>query len=139
MSAVWRALSSRLFSAARSAGVHSGFGSAAHEGLVSSISCCSTSSSTWSSAAASAAASQQQRGMSGLVVEVRNDNFEGAAKRLKRLLKVEGVINQFKEHRYYIKPSERKRIMAKERDKRIRRRQFKASLRYILEQRERGY
>ncbi len=49
---------------------------------------------------------------SGLTVQVRNNDFFGALRRFKKRVSQDGILMEYKEKRYYQKPSE-KRAKAK--------------------------
>ena len=49
-----------------------------------------------------------------LQVVVENNNFEDAFRRFKSMVQKERVISDFKEHRFYEKPSEKKRRKSRE-------------------------
>ena len=55
---------------------------------------------------------RQPREKSGLYVEVRNNDVTRAWRKLKRLMQNEGVVQELRERRHYVKPSE-KRARAK--------------------------
>ena len=46
---------------------------------------------------------------SGLMVEVRNNDVNKAMRKLKKKVQAEGILQEFKDRQYYIKPSEIKR------------------------------
>jgi small subunit ribosomal protein S21 len=48
-------------------------------------------------------------GPQGLVVTVRNDDINGALRKFKKKVQDAGVIQEYKERREYVKPSEKKR------------------------------
>jgi len=50
--------------------------------------------------------------MKGLSVEVRNDDFNGAMRRFKKLVQEAGIIQELRERQAYVKPST-KRAKAK--------------------------
>ena len=45
----------------------------------------------------------------GLMVEVRNNDVNKAMRKLKKKVQAEGILQEFKDRQYYIKPSEIKR------------------------------
>jgi small subunit ribosomal protein S21 len=45
----------------------------------------------------------------GLVVTVRNDDVNGAIRRFKKKVAESGVIQDFRDKQFYVKPSEKKR------------------------------
>lgn len=48
-------------------------------------------------------------GVKGRNVEVRNDNIEGALRKLDKIIKEEKVLKELKQRRYYEKPGDKKR------------------------------
>lgn len=55
---------------------------------------------------------REPRKKQGLKVEVRNNDINRAWRKLKRLLQDEGVLQEFRDRKHYVKPSE-KRARAK--------------------------
>ena len=55
---------------------------------------------------------REPREKRGLTVEVRNNDINRAWRKLKRLLQDEGVLQEFRDRKHYVKPSE-KRARAK--------------------------
>jgi small subunit ribosomal protein S21 len=55
---------------------------------------------------------REPRAKQGLKVEVRNNDINRAWRKLKRLLQDEGVLQEFRDRKHYVKPSE-KRARAK--------------------------
>jgi len=55
---------------------------------------------------------REPREKQGLKVEVRNNDINRAWRKLKRLLQDEGVLQEFRDRKHYVKPSE-KRARAK--------------------------
>jgi small subunit ribosomal protein S21 len=55
---------------------------------------------------------REPRQKQGLKVEVRNNDINRAWRKLKRLLQDEGVLQEFRDRKHYVKPSE-KRARAK--------------------------
>jgi small subunit ribosomal protein S21 len=51
----------------------------------------------------------QKDGPKGLVVTVRNDDINGALRKFKKKVQDAGVIQEYKERREYVKPSEKRR------------------------------
>ena len=45
----------------------------------------------------------------GITVNVRNNDINGALRKFKKKVQEAGVIQEFKERKYYVKPSEAKR------------------------------
>ena len=54
----------------------------------------------------------KDRPKSGLTVQVRNNDFFGALRKFKKRVSQDGILMEYKEKRYYTKPSE-KRAKAK--------------------------
>ena len=52
---------------------------------------------------------QQNNEIKGLSVEVRNDDFNGAMRRFKKIVQEAGVIQELRERQAYVKPSERRK------------------------------
>lgn len=49
-----------------------------------------------------------------MIVEVRNNNIDRAMKVMKRKLKDEGIFREMQKHRFYEKPSEKRKRIARE-------------------------
>lgn len=58
-----------------------------------------------------------------IYVEVRGNNLEKALRVLKRKVQKEGIVNTLRDKKYFQKPSEIKRVKAKERAKVLRKKQ----------------
>ena len=61
---------------------------------------------------------RKEKKLTGLYVEVRNNNIEGALKKFKRMVKDSGMMVELRDRQYYEKPSEarrKKRNLAKSR------------------------
>ena len=58
-----------------------------------------------------------------ITVEVRGGNLEKALRVLKRKVQKEGIVNTLRDKQYFQKPSEIKRVKAKERAKVLRKKQ----------------
>ena len=57
----------------------------------------------------------------GMAVAVQDNNVEKAIRRLKKMLMKEGVIQELRDRKYYVKPSEKKRVAKKAAIRRARR------------------
>ncbi|KAJ7552752.1 hypothetical protein O6H91_06G069200 [Diphasiastrum complanatum] len=75
----------------------------------------------------------------GVYVEVKDDNFELALNKYGRLMRQDKTLNELSKRQFYLKPSERRVLARKERDRRIARREFKEKLRWIMSRRSRGF
>ena len=49
----------------------------------------------------------------GMAVAVQDNNVEKALRRLKKMLTKEGMFQELRDRRYYVKPSEKKRVAKK--------------------------
>ena len=49
----------------------------------------------------------------GMAVAVQDNNVEKAIRRLKKMLTKEGMFQELRDRRYYVKPSEKKRVAKK--------------------------
>ncbi len=57
----------------------------------------------------------------GMAVAVQDNNVEKAIRRLKKMLTKEGMFQELRDRRYYVKPSEKKRVAKKAAIRRARR------------------
>ena len=57
----------------------------------------------------------------GMAVAVQDNNVEKALRRLKKMLQKEGMFQELRDRRYYVKPSEKKRVAKKAAIRRMRR------------------
>ncbi len=49
----------------------------------------------------------------GMAVAVQDNNVEKAIRRLKKMLQKEGIMQELRDRKYYVKPSEKKRVARK--------------------------
>lgn len=83
---------------------------------------------------------QQQQQRRGVVsVDVVNNNVDRALRDLRRKLRDDGILAEWKAGEYYTKPCEERKAAQLESDKRLRRRAFKRKLNWIMLRKARGF
>jgi len=60
---------------------------------------------------------RKQKPLTGLKIDVKNNNVEWALKKMKRMVKDSGMLVELRDRSYYEKPSEKRRKQRKERFK----------------------
>lgn len=85
----------------------------------------------------SAAALKQ--GQALVSITVRNNNVEGALRALNGQVRAEGLQKKWREREFFTKGSDRRVLDQKETAKRMRKREFKQQLRWIISRKARGF
>lgn len=52
----------------------------------------------------------EEKGLRGTYVEVRNNDINGAIRRLKKIVTAEGIIKEYRDKQFYTQPSEKRRM-----------------------------